>query len=60
MSSVITTIYKVLTIFPRIPKVPFIVLGTVLRNSQLICEIPRKNTYPMIPTRIRMDMDALR
>ena len=60
MSSVITTIYKVLTMFPRIPKVPLIVLGTVLKNSQLICGIPRKKTYPIIPIRIRMDMEAQR
>ena len=36
--------------FPRIPEVPLIVLGTVLKNFQLICrDSAEKNDSPIIP-----------
>ena len=40
ITSVITTIYNVFNRFPAIPKVPFRLLGTVVKNCQLMLEIP--------------------
>ena len=58
ITSVITMIYSVFTIFPTMPLVPLSVLGTVLKNSQLICGMPRTNTYPIIPINRRMENPA--
>ena len=40
ITSVITMIYSVLTIFPAMPTVPFLALVTVVRNSRLTLPIP--------------------
>ena len=53
MSSVITMMYSVLTIFPAIPTVLFSVLVTVVRNLQFTLPIPFTKTYAKIPTRSR-------
>ena len=45
-------------ILPAIPKVPLMVLGTLVKKDQFTADIPRIVTYPTITARIRIEIEA--
>ena len=60
INNVMTMIYNVLTIFPKIPKLPVIVLGVVIKKFKDKAGNPLIKTNPIILTNTATDKKALK